>query len=102
MSAQAVTFISVFDVAPERQEELVEVLTEGAESVISRQPGFGSIELYQSLDGTRVVNIAQWDSVADAARTREHPEAVAYAARAAAIAAASPSMYRRTVTVPPR
>ncbi|MQM24738.1 antibiotic biosynthesis monooxygenase family protein [Glycomyces albidus] len=102
MSDASVTFISVFDVAPERQQELVDLLTEGAEQVVSRQPGFGSIELYQSLDGSRVVNIARWESVVDAARTREHPEAVAYAARAAEIASASPAMFRRTVTVPPR
>lgn len=102
MSEQPVTFISVFDVAPERQQELVDLLTEGAESVISRQPGFGSIDLYQSLDGARVVNIAQWQTVADAARTREHPEAIAYAVRAAEIATASPSMFRRAATVPPR
>ena len=55
------TQINVFTVEPERQRELVALLTEAANAV-SDVPGWLSASLHASLDGTRVVNYAQCES----------------------------------------
>lgn len=57
-----VTLINVFTVAPGDQERLLDLLVEATEKVIKGQPGFVSANLHKSLDGTRVVNYAQWQS----------------------------------------
>jgi antibiotic biosynthesis monooxygenase (ABM) superfamily enzyme len=59
MSEQPVTFVNAFDVEPDRQEELPDLLTRGANDVIRHQPGFISRTLLASRDGRRVINLAQ-------------------------------------------
>lgn len=54
------TLINVFTVRPERQAELVELLTKATEQHISGLPGFVSANIHASTDGVRVVNYAQW------------------------------------------
>src|SRR5919198_3803110 len=56
------TLINVFTVAPERQEELIALLDRATVEVMRHQPGFVSANIHRSLDGTRVVNYAQWSS----------------------------------------
>ena len=60
--APVATLINVFVVAPERQRELVDLLTRVTEETMMRAPGFVSANLHASTDGTRVVNYAQWES----------------------------------------
>jgi heme-degrading monooxygenase HmoA len=93
MSDQPVTFVNVLDVAPERQSELIELLTSGAHEVIRERPGFISLTLLASRDGRRVINVAQWSSAEDALATHSDPQAANYAARVAAIATAAPGLY---------
>ena len=45
-----ITFINVVDVDPSRQQEVIDILTEGTEKVISQRPGFISVTLLASLD----------------------------------------------------
>lgn len=52
--------INVFTVEPENQQQLVDLLVEATTSVIQHQPGFISANIHASLDGTRIVNYAQW------------------------------------------
>jgi heme-degrading monooxygenase HmoA len=56
------TLINVFTVNRETQQPLVELLTEATEQVMRHRPGFVSANIHASLDGTRVVNYAQWRS----------------------------------------
>jgi quinol monooxygenase YgiN len=65
--ASPLTLINVFTVEPERQKDLVAALEEATERSIRHRPGFVSVNIHASLDGTRVVNYAQWE-------TREHLE----------------------------
>jgi heme-degrading monooxygenase HmoA len=58
-----VTLINVFTVEPENQQRLVDLLAEATEVVMSKLPGFVSANLHKSLDGTKVVNYAQWRSL---------------------------------------
>ncbi len=60
-----VTLINTFRVKPGRAEELVAVLANATEEAIRHVPGFVSADLHISLDGTRVVNYAQWRSRED-------------------------------------
>jgi quinol monooxygenase YgiN len=90
---EPVTFISVFDVDASDQQELVGLLTEGTEEVMRHRPGFVSVSVLASNDGTRVVNFAQWRSHADVKATFADPEAQRYAHRAAELAVATPHVY---------
>jgi len=61
-----VTQINVFTVPPGGQQALIDHLA-GAAAFARQTPGWLSASLHRSLDGTRVVNYAQTDSL-DAAR----------------------------------
>jgi heme-degrading monooxygenase HmoA len=88
-----VTFINVIDVDPSQQQEVVDILTEGTEQVISKRPGFISVTILASLDKSRVINVARWQSLDDAKATQGDPLAAEYAKRAAAIATPNPGVY---------
>lgn len=60
--APGVTLINVFTVEPENQQRLVEAWQRGTEEVMRHIPGFISANIHRSLDGTKVVNYAQWES----------------------------------------
>jgi quinol monooxygenase YgiN len=61
---EQVTLVNVFTVEPQRQDELVAALERATTTVFATVPGFISANLHVSLDGTRVVNYAQWASEA--------------------------------------
>jgi quinol monooxygenase YgiN len=56
------TVINVFTVSPENQPELVRLLSELTERTVQHLPGFVTTSIHTSLDGSRVVNYAQWES----------------------------------------
>jgi len=60
-----VTLVNVFTVSPERQERLADLLVEATKTVMNRLPGYVSANIHRSLNGTRVVNYAQWRRVED-------------------------------------
>lgn len=62
--ATVTTLINCFTVHPDRQRELVDLLVRATEDVMQHQPGFVAANIHASLDGTQVVNYAQWESVA--------------------------------------
>jgi len=93
-SDDIVTFINVLDVDPANQQKLVELLTEGTEKVMQYRPGFVSVNILASVDGTRVVNYAQWRSQDDIKATMSDPEAQDYARQAGALAQAKPQPYK--------
>lgn len=57
-----VTLVNVFTVDPTRQIELVDALDDATRKIFVTLPGFISANLHTSLDGTRVINYAQWAS----------------------------------------
>ena len=81
-----VTLFNVFTVKPEEQQRLVDVLAEATESVMKGLPGFVSANLHKSLDGTKVVNYAQWRRREDFEAMLENPEAAPHMREAARIA----------------
>lgn len=61
-NSQLITSITVFTVAPEHQQQLIDILVRAGEKVIRKQPGFVSINIHKSMDGTQVVSYSQWQS----------------------------------------
>lgn len=89
-----VTLINVYEVAPDQQAELSQLLAEATEKVMRHQPGFVSVSIHRSFDGNRVANYAQWASKEDFDRMLKHPEALAQMKRFASIAkSVSPVLY---------
>lgn len=62
LNKSVVTTINTFTVAPENQERALELLVEIARMLRKEVPGFLAAHFHKSIDGTRVVNYAQYDS----------------------------------------
>ena len=61
-NSQVYPVIVVFQVEPTQQQELLSNIVEYMEGYVKHQPGFISSSLHKSVDGTRVINYAQWES----------------------------------------
>jgi len=59
-----VTVINKFSMEPENQKKLVKLLDD-LRQVVEKLPGFISANVHRSLDGTKVVSYAQWNSKED-------------------------------------
>jgi quinol monooxygenase YgiN len=86
------TLINVFTVSREDQQKLADLLVEATEKTMKRQPGFVSASIHRSLDGTKVVNYAQWRSQADFEAMQKNPEARPHMEAAAALARFDPML----------
>ncbi len=88
------TLINVYEVDAAKQDELVRSLSEATEQRIRHLPGFISVSIHRSLDGTRVVNYAQWASKEHLDRMLNDPDARVQLGRFAALAQrVSPMVY---------
>jgi len=56
-----VTQITTVKVPPDNQDEVLQLMTERAQ-FMATQPGFVSVSLHRSRDGSHVVNYVQWTS----------------------------------------
>lgn len=83
---EQVTLVNIFTVDPERQAELVDALDRASAAVFVGDPGFVSANLHASLDGTRVINYAQWASAAAYETALARPEVREHIGEAAALA----------------
>lgn len=89
-----VTVVNVYEVEPDKQDALVTLLGKATDEVIKRLPGFISVSVHRSLDGTRVVNYAQWASKADVEAMLKSEEGQARLRDLAALAkSVSPALY---------
>jgi quinol monooxygenase YgiN len=80
------TLINVFTVEPAHAVALATVLADATEQVIQHLPGFRSANIHVSIDGTRVVNYAQWDDADAFAAMRTNPTAQEHMRAAAELA----------------
>ena len=81
-----VTLVNVFDVNPAKADELVALLNEATEGVMRDLPGFVSANIHKSLDGSRVINYAQWRSKEDFEAMRSNSRAGPHMKAAAELA----------------
>jgi heme-degrading monooxygenase HmoA len=88
--AGVVTLINVFTVDPANQQQLVELWQQATEEVMRHQPGFVSASIHRSLDGTKVINYAQWESREAFGAMFGSPQASAHLARLAEVGTPDP------------
>ena len=96
-----ITFINVFNVDPEKQQQLVNLLIQATESSVRHVPGFISAALHRSLDGAKVAMYAQWRSIEDYQAMRANVATMPYMQQAVAIAKFDPGMYEVVETFEP-
>lgn len=91
--AKLATMINVFTVEPAYQRELVDLLGKATEEVIRHQPGFVAANIHAALDGTKVVNYAQWESAEALDAMLANPDCRQHLHAASAIADVAPALY---------
>lgn len=87
--ADLMTLVNVFTVAPDRQQELIDILAEAGD-VMTGLRGFMSADLHRSDDGLRVVDYVQWRSRDDFQAMLSDPQAAPHTRRAAELATYDP------------
>jgi heme-degrading monooxygenase HmoA len=87
---ELMTLINVFTVAPDKQSELADLLVRATDETIQHLPGFISATIHRSVDGTKVINYAQWRSRADFEALKKSPEAGVHMKAAAELASFEP------------
>ena len=70
---EVATVIVIFNVNPEKQQELLDNSAEFVK-IVKQQPGFVSSNLHKSLDGLKVANYAQWETTEDFENFINNPE----------------------------
>ncbi|OIQ98512.1 tetracenomycin-F1 monooxygenase [mine drainage metagenome] len=93
MNDKTIILINTFTVEPERQQQLLELLTRATEESVRHARGFMSARLHRSLDGTKVTMYAQWRSNEDYQAMRRDPAPLPYLTQALEIAKFEPGMY---------
>lgn len=88
------TLVNVFTVSPDEQETLIDLLVEATDQGMRHRPGFVSANIHASLDGTKVVNYAQWSTPDDFQAMLDDGQAREHMAAAGAMATAEPNLYR--------
>jgi quinol monooxygenase YgiN len=88
-----IAMVNVFDVDPDKQKELAEVMSEGAEKFIRHRPGCISVNILLSTDGKRLLYFAQWQTKADIKATMADPDVQYYRDKAAELAKPDPHAY---------
>jgi heme-degrading monooxygenase HmoA len=68
-----VTQITTVEVEPENQSEVLQLMTERAR-FMAKQPGFVSVSLHRSADGSHIVNYVQWASPDKLTAAHHNPE----------------------------
>jgi heme-degrading monooxygenase HmoA len=89
-NSPVVTLVNVFTVAPEDQQDLIERWQRATEEVIRHLPGFLSANVHRSVDGTKVVNYAQWETFEAFDAMRRNPDASAHLRELGQIGTAAP------------
>lgn len=87
-----VTHINVFTTTPERQQALVDSLTETVKAA-SEVPGWISASIHRSFDGRQVVNYVQFESHDAAQRVTRHLLAGGYIQRNTQLGSVAPGQY---------
>jgi quinol monooxygenase YgiN len=68
-----VTQITTVKLPPDNQDEVLALMTERAR-FMAKQPGFVSVSLHRSKDGTHVVNYVQWTNAEKLSAAHQSPE----------------------------
>jgi len=83
---ELMTLVNVFTVSRDKQAELADLLVRATEETMRHLPGFISASIHRSVDGTKVINYAEWRSQADFAALKDNEEARPHMQAAAKLA----------------
>jgi quinol monooxygenase YgiN len=92
-NSQLTTAITVFNVEPENNRQLIDLLVRAAQEVIRKQPGFISLSIHQSLDKTQVVSYSQWQSRQAFDEVLQHATVIPYVQAILKLATFEPHFY---------
>lgn len=92
-NSEVVTAITVFTVAPENQQRLIDLLIRAAEEITHSQPGFISINVHKSLDQTHVLSYSQWKSKEAFDDIQQNATVIPYVQQILKIATIEPNFY---------
>jgi quinol monooxygenase YgiN len=87
VTKKVTTLINILTVEPENQQNLIRLLRDNTESVVSRLDGWISTSFIAATDQRHVLIYSQWRDFASVEAMRANPEMVAYFPRIAALAA---------------
>jgi len=87
------TLINVFPVEPEKQQQLIDILTQAADKTMRHQPGFLSARVYRGVGGAYVANCVQWRSREDFNRMWRQPQAQQHVAEVHTVAKGNPQLF---------
>ncbi len=87
-----VTSIHIYTVLPEKQQALVDLLIRAA-APMSKVTGFISANIHASLDGTKVANYTQWQTLEDFHAMQKDPTSQPHAEEEAALATSEAGSY---------
>jgi quinol monooxygenase YgiN len=93
MSDNYVTMVIRFEVKPEDQAKLVELMSSSVGEVLSRQDGYVTGMILPSDDGTHILNCTTWRDMEAVQATRRNPEAKRFAELMGAISKPHPTAY---------
>jgi quinol monooxygenase YgiN len=91
---EVITLVNVFSVEPSNQERLIKILEKATEDVMQHLPGFVSANIHRSLDGTKVVNYAQWKNKQAFEDMLQNPEAQIHMNESLSVSLAEPHLYQ--------
>lgn len=92
---QVVTLVNVFTLNNTAdQNQLVRVLEEATEKVMRHLDGFVSASIHKSLDGSKVVNYAQWKSQEAFEAMLQNDKARSHMSKAYEISRPEPHLYK--------
>ena len=80
------TLINTFTVEQEKQQAIVDSLTEITERLMQHLPGFIGSSVHRSLDGKHVANYVQWENIADFQAMFQNPDAAVHMAEVSSLA----------------
>jgi quinol monooxygenase YgiN len=92
-NSEVITAITVFTVAPENQQRLIDLIVRAAEEITLSQPGFISINVHKSLDRTHVISYSQWESVEAFDDIQQNASMIPYVQQILKIATIKPNFY---------
>jgi quinol monooxygenase YgiN len=93
-SSNLATVINVFTVIePANQQRLVDILVEATEKVMNKEEGFISANIHKSLDGTHVVNYAQWKNKEAFEKMLNNPKVIVHMNEISTIAKGESRLY---------
>jgi imidazolonepropionase-like amidohydrolase len=91
---KVVTFITVYEVAPADQQQLIDLITMAYERIICHLPGFVEAHTHRSSDGERVLSYTQWNAQSDVESMLHNNDLWPIFVKIGRIASADPRYYQ--------